>query len=78
MVRLIPSWLVWAEIECTVNVVLPKRPINRFQPVRQIRQQALRAYCPSIDTVPKTLHSNPEQEFAVAEEGHCITKSMQI
>ena len=26
--------LVCAEIECTVLVALPKRPINRFQPVR--------------------------------------------
>ena len=56
---------------------LPKWPINRFQPVQQIRQQALRGYYPSIDTVPKTLHTNPEQECAVVE-GHCITKSMQI
>ena len=78
LVHLIPSWLVWAKIECTVHDALPKWPINRFQPVWQIRQQAIRAYCPSIDTVPKTLHTNPEQEFAVAEEGQCITKSMQI
>ena len=59
-------------------MMLPKWPINRFQPVQQIRQQALRGYYPSIDTVPKTLHTNPEQECAVLEEGHCITKSMQI
>ena len=57
---------------------LPKWPINQLQPVRQSKQKTLKSYCPSIDTVPKTLHTNPEQECAVLEEGHCITKSMQI
>ena len=46
LVHLIPSWLVWAEIECTVHVSLPKQPINQFKPVQQSRYQVLRAYCP--------------------------------
>ena len=40
------------EIKCTV---LTKQPINRFQPVWQSRQHALRAYCPNIYTVVKGL-----------------------
>ena len=48
LVHLIPSWLVWAEIECTMHLALLKRPINQFKPVLQSRQQALRAYCPNI------------------------------
>ena len=40
------SWLVWAEIECSVYVALPKRPIYQFEPVQQNRQKGLRAYCP--------------------------------
>ena len=43
---MISSWLVWAEIECTVHVSLPKQPINQFKPVQQSRYQVLRAYCP--------------------------------
>ena len=31
LVHLIPFCLVWAEIECTVHVALPKRPINQFR-----------------------------------------------
>ena len=46
MVHLIPSWLVWAEIECSVHLGLPKQPINLFKPVQQIRQKVLR-----VDTV---------------------------
>ena len=37
----IPSCLVWVEIECMVHVALAKRPIHRFQPVQQSRQQKL-------------------------------------
>ena len=40
--------MVWAEIEFIVHVALPKRPMNRFQPVIQSRKQALRACCPKI------------------------------
>ena len=46
------SCIVMVEIECKVHVDLPKRPTNQFQPVWQIRQQALRAYCPTLYTVP--------------------------
>ena len=52
MVHSIPTWLDWAEIECAVYVPLPKWSINQFKPVQQSRQQALRAYCPNIYTVP--------------------------
>jgi hypothetical protein len=31
-----------------LSAVLPKQPENRFQSVRQSRQQALRAYCPKL------------------------------
>ena len=34
LVHLIPSWLVWTEMECTVNVVLTKRPIDQFKLVQ--------------------------------------------
>ena len=42
---LISSWLIWAKIQCTFHIGLPKRVINKFEPVQQSRQQlALRAY----------------------------------
>ena len=45
----IPSWLVWAEIECKMHVSLPKQPpISQFKLVQQSRQQMLRVYCPNI------------------------------
>ena len=34
-----------------MHVALPKRTINRFQPVLQSRQKEKRAYCPNIYTV---------------------------
>ena len=34
LVHSIPSWLVGAEIECTVHAALPKRPIDQFKPVQ--------------------------------------------
>ena len=54
MVHSIPSWMVWAEIECKVMlpVALPKQPLNQFKPVQQIREEVLRAYCPIVCTVP--------------------------
>ena len=48
LVHLLPSWLVLAEIKCTLYVTLTKRPITQFKPDQQSRQQALRAYCPNI------------------------------
>ena len=51
LVHFIPSWLVWAKIECRVDVALPKQPITQFKPVQQRKQQALRAYFPNIYTV---------------------------
>ena len=48
MVHSIPSWLVWEEIECTVHIAPPNRPINQFELVQQSRQQVLRAYCPNM------------------------------
>ena len=48
LVSLIPSLMFWTEIESTVHVDLPKRPINQFKPVHQSRQQALKTYCPNI------------------------------
>ena len=38
-----------------MHVVLPKRPINQFKLVHKKRQQALRAYYPSVYTVTLTL-----------------------
>ena len=55
LVHPIPSWLVWAEIKCAVHFALTKRPmINRFQPVQQSWQQAVRTYCTKIYTVGRT------------------------
>ena len=51
----IPSWLVWAEIECAMYFVLPKWPINQIKLVRLDRQQMLRAYCSNIHTVKISL-----------------------
>ena len=48
MVHLIPSWLVWAEVKCSVHVALQKWPINQFKPVKQSKKQELRAYCLNI------------------------------
>ena len=48
LVNLITSWLVWAEIKCTVNFALP---INQFTPDQKSRHQVLKAYCPSIYTL---------------------------
>ena len=45
LVNLITSWLVWAEIKCTVNFALP---INQFTPDQKSRHQVLKAYCPNI------------------------------
>ena len=42
LVHLIPFWLVWTEIECTVHFAMP---LNRFQPVWQSRQQVVKAHC---------------------------------
>ena len=53
LVHLIPSWLVWEEIECTLHVALPQRPKNLVQ---QSRQQALRVYCQNIYCGTKTTH----------------------
>jgi hypothetical protein len=55
--HLIPTWLFWAEIECTVRFALPKWPIDKFKPVQQIRQQVLIAYCPNINTYSKLLEA---------------------
>ena len=46
----ISSFLICTQIECTVDVVLPKEPKNQFQTVWQNWQQALRAYCPKTYT----------------------------
>ena len=48
LVNLITSWLVWAEVKCTVNFALP---INQFTPVQKSRHQVLKAYCPNIYTL---------------------------
>ena len=56
LVHLIHSWLVWAENECPVHVVLPKWPKDQFKPVQQSRQHELRAYCPNIYTVERALN----------------------
>ena len=31
LAHFIPSWLVWAKSECTVQIALPKWPINQFK-----------------------------------------------
>ena len=55
MVHLIPSWLVCAEIECTVHVALLKRTISQFKPVQQSRKQALISYWHNIHTLSSSL-----------------------
>ena len=52
-------WYIWflplysgQKIECMMHASLPKQLNNQFMPVRQRRQQTLRAYCPNIYTVP--------------------------
>ena len=51
--------MVWAEIKCTVYVVLPKRLINQFKHVKESRhQEALKAYCPDIYTMKKKSKRN--------------------
>ena len=49
-IRILP-WPVWVDIESTVHVVLPKRPVNQFKPVQQRKQQALRTCCSNKYTV---------------------------
>ena len=34
-----------------LHVALPKRPINQFRPMQEIRQPVLRGYCPNLYTV---------------------------
>ena len=48
LLLLIPSLLVWAEIECTVHFALLKQPINQFEPDQQSRQHNQRCYCPNL------------------------------
>ena len=43
------------KIKCKVHVALPKRYTNQFKPVKQSRQQALRAYCPNLYTVVRSM-----------------------
>ena len=52
----IPSWLVLAEIKCTVNFGLPKHPINQFKAVQQSRLQEVRAYCSNIYSQTSHFH----------------------
>ena len=50
----------------TLNVALPKWPIDQFISVQHCRQQVLRAYCPDIYTVPssaKTAKKVPKDDF---------------
>jgi len=49
-----------------VHVDLSKWPINQLKPVQQIRQQALKAYCPNIYTV--TLSVETVQDFMIKLE----------
>ena len=50
---------VRAEIECAVHVPpLLKWHRNKFRPVQQSSQQALRAYCPNIHTLCCCLYDN--------------------
>ena len=44
----ISSWLVWANIECTVNVALPKQPINQFS---KADNRDYEAHCSNIYTL---------------------------
>ena len=48
---MILSWLVWAEIECTVHVALLLQSINQLKSFQKSRQQAPRAYCSNVYTV---------------------------
>ena len=84
LVLLIPSWLVLAEIESTLHVDLPKRPLNWFQPVLQNRQQGLTAYCPSVFTVLYKLclviaNSCSNHRFqSECHDSHCWTIIMVV
>ena len=49
LVHLIPYWLVWAEIECMVQVALTKLPMNQFKLVHQ--KHITVAECPNVYTV---------------------------
>ena len=48
--------------QCTVQIALPKRPINQFKLDQQSRQQALRVYYPNLYTVERILAENPLQD----------------
>ena len=43
--------MLWAELECTAYVALPKCLTYQCKPVRLRRQQELRTYCPNAYTV---------------------------
>ena len=51
LVHSIHSWLVWAEIECTVHIAMPKRPFDQFWLVQQSREKGQISWCPNIYTV---------------------------
>ena len=51
LVCLIPSWLVWAKVHCTLHAALSKWPINQFKQVQQSSKQVLRAYLPDNYTL---------------------------
>ena len=53
------------EIKCTVHVTLLKRPINYFKLEQQIRQQALRVYCPIIYTVVLGMWCNTRRHTSI-------------
>ena len=53
-------------------VAMSKWPVNQFKPVQQSRQEALRAYCPNIYTMPflfKVSGLDLGKELALIEEG---------
>ena len=55
-----------------MHVALPERLSNQFKPVQQSRQEALRAYCPNIYTMPflfKVSGLDLGKELALIEEG---------
>ena len=45
---------------------MPIRPINKFKPVQQSRQQTLRAYCPDMYTVPNMAIKGDDKDPTLA------------
>ena len=68
--------LFWVEIECMLHVALPKRPKNEFKPVHLSRQQALRANCPNVYTVPISEWGMQETKKDLSSPANFVTEAI--